>query len=146
MSRLTALVAVSALWLGTFGRPEGQNWLVHGAVISKTAGGRAASPWTAQSAPGTQSVRMKRVSIMDTQGFGQPVEAFSFLAPADWQITGGVEWVASFNCTPDMIRVHLRATAPDGLTGFELFPDQNWQWSDDPMANEIAALAMREGG
>jgi hypothetical protein len=89
---------------------------------------------------------MRLHKIMDTQGFDRPIEALSLLAPSDWEIEGRVDWVASLNCTQDMIRVHVTATAPDGLTGFEFFPTQSWQWSEDPMANQLAAQGARQGG
>ncbi len=78
--------------------------------------------------------RMRMVKIMDSQGWGQPVEVARLLIPSDWKSEGGVNWVSGMTrCPANIIQVNFRAVSPDGLTGFEIMPAYVWSWSDDPM-------------
>ncbi len=98
---------------------------------TEEASERAAAP-----AAGAYTV-LRRVSIVDRQGFGQPVEALSLLVPREWSCEGGVEWVSDLGCPATGIRLTLRAASPDGRTGAELFPAYVWTWSDDPSLAQI---------
>ena len=40
-------------------------------------------------------MRMRMVKIMDSQGWGQPVEVARLLVPSDWKVEGGVNWVSN---------------------------------------------------
>lgn len=81
--------------------------------------------------------RMKMVKVMDSQGWGEPVEVARLLIPADWKAEGGVNWVAGMTrCPSNIIQVNWRAVSPDGLTGFEIFPTYAWSWSDDPILQQ----------
>jgi hypothetical protein len=81
--------------------------------------------------------RLRMVEVLDEQGFGEPVVALRFLAPADWRVEGGVRWNVPLQCTGELVALHVRATAPDGAHGFEIFPSQVWHWSDDPSDIEL---------
>jgi len=99
----------------------------------------AASSVVAQAAPKKNYVKMRLVRIMDTQGWGQPVEVSHLLIPTDWKVEGGVNWTQGMSrCPFNIVQLHWRATSPDGLTGFEVFPTYSWQWSDDPGQVEAA--------
>lgn len=69
-------------------------------------------------------LRFKKVSIADQPGMIGG-EAFSFLAPVDWQVTGGIVWRAH----PTMpATVAMRVTAPNGVEQFECFPTVGFSW------------------
>lgn len=81
--------------------------------------------------------RMKLVKIMDSQGWGQPVEVARLLIPSDWRSEGGANWVSEMTrCPANIIQVNFRAVSPDGLTGFEIMPAYAWSWSDDPILQQ----------
>lgn len=86
-----------------------------------------------QSAAGHYT-RMRMVKIMDSQGWGAPVEVARLLIPSDWKSEGGVNWVSNMTrCPQNIIQVNFHATSADGLNGFEIMPAYAWAWSDDPM-------------
>lgn len=83
-------------------------------------------------APGPDAYRvLRKVAVIDEQGFGQPIEALSLLIPSDWSFEGGVAWVQDLGCPANGIRLSLHAASPDGRTGAEVFPSYVWGWSDD---------------
>jgi hypothetical protein len=91
---------------------------------------------------GTGYVRMRLVKIMDTEGWGQPVEVARLLIPSDWRSEGGVRWVQNMiRCPVNIIQISFRAASPDGLTGIEVLPHYSWAWSDDPMQQQTTQQA-----
>lgn len=74
-------------------------------------------------------LRLKRVSYVDRQGIG--TEAFSFLAPADWQLRGGVVWTLRSPAMP--ATVAFTVTSPDGACQLEAFPTGLYFWTNNPM-------------
>jgi hypothetical protein len=72
---------------------------------------------------------MKKVEVMDQQGFERPLPTISLLIPVDWQMQGATTWNIKDSC--NTIQTHLTANGPDGR-GFENFPEYNWVWADDP--------------
>jgi hypothetical protein len=89
--------------------------------------------------------RLRMVEVLDEQGFGEPVVALRFLVPVDWRVEGGVTWNVPRQCTGELVAVHVRATAADGLHGFEIFPGQVWHWSDDPADIELWRMDASPG-
>ena len=82
-------------------------------------------------------MRMRLVKIMDTQGWGQPVEVARLLVPSNWQAEGGVQWAQNMmRCPQNIIQVRWRVRSPDGLTGFEILPQYSWVWSDDQLGQQ----------
>jgi hypothetical protein len=105
-------------------------------IVSGLSAQQARSP----AAPAARSgvMRMRLVKIMDSQGWGQPVEVARLLVPSDWKVEGGVNWVAGQGrCPQNTIQLRWRAVAPDGLTGFEILPQYAWVWSDDPTQQQL---------
>lgn len=82
---------------------------------------------------GKDYVLLKRFRITDDYGFSQPVEVSSFLLPADWQVTGGVQWDGRKKCIPEMMQASLQAQSPDGAFELMMFPATQFDWSDDPV-------------
>lgn len=87
--------------------------------------------------------RLRFVSAVDQEGFGQPVEAFRLLIPSDWRANGWARWEPNINCPANIIDVGFQSSSPDGLSGFEIFRPYSWQWTDDPMMQQT--LRQAEG-
>ncbi|MBZ5593353.1 MAG: SHOCT domain-containing protein [Acidobacteriia bacterium] len=92
--------------------------------------GKAAAATIPPSPAGqSNAYRMKLVKIMDQSGFERPMPSSSLLIPTDWESQGATQWYIKDNC--NTIQSYFRATGPDGR-GFEVFPEYNWAWADDP--------------
>ena len=72
---------------------------------------------------------LKKVTLMDQNGFERPIPSASLLIPTDWQYQGATQWVTKDLCNG--IQTTFRASGPDGRA-YELFPNYNWSWADDP--------------
>lgn len=81
----------------------------------------------AQPRPATNTagiIRFRKVTVQDQPNMIGG-EAFSFLAPVDWQVDGGVVWRAH----PVMpAAVALRVRHPKGLEQLETFPTVGFSW------------------
>ncbi|MEE9329161.1 MAG: hypothetical protein V3V30_03420, partial [Parvularculaceae bacterium] len=80
------------------------------------------------------SLRLKKIDIVDSQGFGKPVVARSMMVPVDWKTDGGVFWqMNESGCGPTTPHTVFTAQAPDGLTGIGILPTINYQGTNIPM-------------
>ncbi|MEA3411980.1 MAG: hypothetical protein U9R74_10640 [Pseudomonadota bacterium] len=75
-------------------------------------------------------LRLKKVEIVDAQGFERPMTALTLLIPTDWQAQGGVRWNAAAICQTDGTRVEWTATGPGGFKAMEIIPAAAWQWNN----------------
>jgi hypothetical protein len=82
---------------------------------------------------GKDYVILKRFRLEDKQGFSQPVEASSFVLPADWKVNGTVQWNGMSKCIPEIVQASLQAASPDGEYELTVFPVTQFDWSDDPV-------------
>ena len=83
-------------------------------------------------------LRFRLVRVFDQNGFEQPVEAYRFLAPSDWQVQTWLRWRPEIvHCPANPIDGGARLVAPDGITGMEFFPPAVWQWMDDAQSRQI---------
>jgi hypothetical protein len=96
-----------------------------------TASVTAASGPAAQPSPNARGnyLVMKKVTIMDQNGFERPMPSASLLLPTDWQFQGSTQWNIKDACNG--IQTTFRSSGPDGRA-FEVFPIYNWAWADDP--------------
>jgi hypothetical protein len=78
-------------------------------------------------------ILLKRFRITDQSVLSQPVEVSSFVLPADWQVTGGVEWNGLNKCIPEMVKASMQAKSADGAYELTYFPTTQFDWSDDPV-------------
>lgn len=76
---------------------------------------------------------LRRFRVEDKQGFYQPLEAFSFLLPEDWKLSGGIQWNSGSKCLPEMVQASLQALSPNGDFEIMLLPVTQFDWSDDPV-------------
>lgn len=93
----------------------------------------AAADGTRKYEEGRDYLVLQRVRVIDPSGFGQPVEAFSFLLPRGWKLEGGVTWRVGHPCMNEAVAVRYTATSPDGTMRIDGYPVRSWQWNDDPM-------------
>lgn len=105
---------------------------------------RAAAPAAPQAGG---ALHLRRFEIMDPSGFERPVAALSLLAPAGWQLEGGIAWGYPTCLATDLVRLHARLASPDGQHALEFLPIMAWSWSDDPMLVQgmRMAQAQRQG-
>ena len=98
-----------------------------GEKSSASYGGQAASTPTGLNAkPGPAVIRFKKVAIQDQPNMIGG-EAFSFLAPVDWQVEGGLVWRAH----PTMpATAAMRIRNPKGPEQLECFPTVAFSWGD----------------
>ncbi len=82
---------------------------------------------------GKDYMLLKRFRLNDKQGFSQPVEASSFLLPANWKVNGSIQWIATGKCLAEMVQGSLQASSPDGGYELTMFPVTQFDWSDDPV-------------
>jgi hypothetical protein len=112
--------------------------LVAAAKDATSTGGGA----TARPRAEVPVMRFKTASIIDQQGTG--IEAFHVLVPSDWTVEGGVRWVLDRPGSP--ADAGFRATSPDSSEVFELFPNQNFVWTDNLMTRSMFPVGSRYFG
>jgi hypothetical protein len=99
------------------------------------------------SSPETPPVLMKgmkfsTITCKDLQGTG--MNAFRLLIPTGWQFQGGVTWL---NDNPGMPAVvAFRVQNPAGLEAFEVFPNQSFYWTNNPMSMLTFPIGSRYYG
>jgi hypothetical protein len=77
-------------------------------------------------------VKYKTVSYVDTEGIG--TKAFSLLIPSDWQFEGNVNWVLDNPMMPGT--VNIRVWNPTGTEELDVFPNQAFFWTDNPLVQQ----------
>lgn len=81
-----------------------------------------------------------RIRIYDKTGFEKEVEAYSFLAPKDWKVSGEVTWNRPGTaCAGNNMSVEM--VSPDGRYKFQWFPNDLWMHQPDP---EMQAFVPNE--
>jgi hypothetical protein len=82
---------------------------------------------------GKDYIILKRFRVVDNQLFNQPVEATSFLLPANWQVNGALHWDITKKCLPEILQGSVQAQSPDREYEFTMFPATQFDWSTDPV-------------
>lgn len=82
---------------------------------------------------GKDYVVLERLRVIDPNGFGQPMEAYSILVPKGWKSQGGITWQVGNPCMVESIRNRVSVTSPDGSMALEIYPVQQWEWWDDQL-------------
>jgi hypothetical protein len=117
------------------------------ATSVSSTGTRTTPPPTSKPASSTSVsagnvLRLKTVSYIDQQGIG--TEAFKLLIPSDWQSEGGIQWLLD---NPGMPAVsQLRVWNPKGAEQFQVFPNQAFFWTDNPMTMALFPVGSKYFG
>ena len=77
-------------------------------------------------------VEWKSVSYVDYQGIG--TKAFSLLIPSDWTFEGSVDWNLDNTAMP--AAANIKAYNPNGADEFDIFPNQAFFWTDNPLIQQ----------
>jgi len=83
--------------------------------------------------PSRPPLRFRSEVCVDRQGTG--IEAFRMLVPSDWSFEGGVTWLLDNPGMP--ASGWLRTTGPRAGEAIELFPNQSFFWTDNPMHRQM---------
>jgi len=96
---------------------------------------RTAEDVNVQTASGQQKqpMRFRTEICVDRNGTGS--EAFRMLVPAGWKFDGGITWVLDNPGMP--ATAWLRATNPSVPEELEIFPNQSFFWTDNPMNQQL---------
>jgi hypothetical protein len=87
-------------------------------------------------------LKFKTVKYVDQQGTG--IEAFTMLIPSDWIFDGGIRWVLD---NPGMPAVAgFRITSADGRDEVEVFPNQSFFWTTNPMTLQLKPVGTKYFG
>ena len=90
----------------------------------------ALSCGVAQGAIGQQqppsAIHVKKVEVVDRQGFGRPLAAFTMLVPTHWQTAGGVQWDPQNACNRSGYNFAWKAGLPDDTQGVAVLPSITW--------------------
>ncbi|WP_375203107.1 hypothetical protein [Hyphococcus sp.] len=74
--------------------------------------------------------RVKRVEIVDRNGFEKPMPAMTMMIPVDWQGQGGIVWGHNQACGGSGYTPNYAATSPDGRSGVQIIPSFTWVWNN----------------
>lgn len=77
--------------------------------------------------------QLQRIDIVDSAGFGQPMNALSVDVPNSWRHEARVDWDKSSLCVWNAPRLNLEASSADGMHGISLLPTMGWQVSTMPV-------------
>ena len=88
------------------------------------------------------TVKYKSTIFIDSRGIG--TKAFSMLIPSDWQSEGSIDWILDNPAMP--VAGEFRAWNPNGKEEFNLFPNQAFFWSDNPMIQQTFPPGTRYFG
>ena len=91
---------------------------------------------------GTPTLRLKTFTYVDQEGTG--IEAFRFLMPTDWQFEGGIKWLLDRPGAP--ASAHFRVFNPAGTEALEVFPNQPFFWTDNPLIQSVSPVGSRYFG
>ena len=148
----TALIVTTCVAAAAGCGQSSQSTASSTSTLSKTVSSSSAAKVTttvSSSKPGTSTtavagtvLKMKTVSYVDQQGIGK--EAFKLLIPSDWQYEGGVQWVLD---NPTMPAVSaFRVWNPKGQEQFQVFPNQAFFWTDNPLTAGLFPVGSKYFG
>ncbi len=103
-------------------------------------GARQAAPESPPTA--VRGMRLKQFVYTDAQGTG--LEMFRMLAPSGWEIQGGCRWLLDNPGMPAVVSITL--CNPQGAEAFEILPNLNFTWNDNPMTRLMFPVGSRYFG
>ncbi|MEZ5892311.1 MAG: hypothetical protein R3C58_04095 [Parvularculaceae bacterium] len=100
-------------------------------ILACSAGGQSGA--AAQEAASAGVGPVTRAEIIDRNGFEKPMVATTVLLPAGWTHEGGLVWKQGPACGAPY-DISFRARSPDGRSGVEIIPQEQWYWTNMPVA------------
>jgi hypothetical protein len=107
--------------------------------------------WNRQSGGGEQAtgenmavrgMRLKQYIHTDTEG--TKLEMFRILLPAGWSVQGGCRWLYDNPGMPAV--VSFQAWNPQGAEAFEILPNMNFTWNNNPFSGVMFPVGSRYFG
>jgi hypothetical protein len=89
-----------------------------------------------------RGIRLKPFVYTDTEGTG--LELFRMLVPVGWQVQGGCRWLLDNPSMPAVVA--FQAFNPQGAQAFEVLPNMNLTWSDNPTTRMLFPIGARYFG
>jgi hypothetical protein len=89
-----------------------------------------------------RGIRLHWVECTDSEGTG--LKLFRMLAPVGWQLQGGVRWLLDNPGMPATVAVQVGN--PQGAEAFEILPNMNFTWSNNPMTRMTVPKGSRYFG
>ncbi len=109
---------------------------------SNNSGSKKSNAENGKYVEGKDYFLLKRFRVTDSKGFNQPVEAFSFMLPANWQVKSDIQWNGASKCMVEILQASMNASSPDGEYELIMLPVTQFDWSDD----QLTLDAMQRGG
>jgi DNA-directed RNA polymerase subunit RPC12/RpoP len=89
-----------------------------------------------------RGIRLKQFSYTDAEGTG--LELFRMLVPVGWQFQGGCRWLLDNPGMPAAVAFQI--SNPQGAEAFEVLPNMNFTWRNDPMSKFFTPKGTRSFG
>jgi hypothetical protein len=87
-------------------------------------------------------MRLKQFIYTDTEGTG--LEMFRMLAPVGWRFQGGCRWLPDNPGMPAVVSLQLGN--PQGAEAFEILPNMNFTWNNNPLGRMMFPVGSRYFG
>ncbi len=100
------------------------------------------SPQATASETAIHGLHLKPLVCTDVQDTGLPV--FKMLVPTDWEFHGGCQWHLDNPGLPAVVTFQI--TNPQGAEAFEVLPNINFTWNNNPMKRMFTASGTRQFG
>lgn len=89
-----------------------------------------------------RGMHLKMFTHMDREGTG--LELFRMLVPVGWQFRGGCRWLLDNPGMPAVVACQL--WNPQGAEAFEILPNMNLTWNNNPMTRMMHPVGSRYFG
>jgi hypothetical protein len=129
------IIAIAALTVGVYFATSSEGFSPNVAPTSTPSSGETPTTSATPISSGTVAggfIKYKTASYVDTEGIG--TQAFSLLIPSDWQFEGNINWVLDNPLMP--ATANIRVWNPNGTEEFDVFPNQAYFWTDNPLIQQ----------
>ena len=89
-----------------------------------------------------KGLHLKLFTCTDSEGTG--LEVFSMLAPTGWEFQGGCQWLLDNPGMPATVAFQM--WNPQGAEMFEVLPNMNFTWSNNPLSGMMFPVGSRYFG
>ncbi|HGE73176.1 TPA: hypothetical protein ENX78_20260 [Candidatus Poribacteria bacterium] len=95
-----------------------------------------------QDSPISEPIKFKTFQYIDKEGIG--IEAFRMLIPSDWKFDGKIYWLLDNPAMPAVSA--FKVTNTKGSEELEVFPNQMYFWSTNPLTLSLKPVGSRYFG